>query len=206
MRERKHPVHPRARGEHILGTANDGLTYGSSPRTRGTQACTLYGFGSIRFIPAHAGNTGHPRPGQHPDPVHPRARGEHKASSAGWSEATGSSPRTRGTPKKSCRFTCGRRFIPAHAGNTGEEQSSYINDAVHPRARGEHEGGAVFLPDIGGSSPRTRGTLSNPLSRRANFRFIPAHAGNTAVDTSIDDVIPVHPRARGEHTCRPQSQ
>ena len=50
------------------------------------------------------------------------------------------------------------RFIPAYAGNTERVNKKTGAKTVHPRVRGEHDieaGGAI---DLGGSSPRTRGT------------------------------------------------
>ena len=52
---------------------------------------------------------------------------------------------------------------------------------------------------IAGSSPRERGTLNYRCRRYARFRFIPARAGNTPQPRRRTTMIPVHPRARGEH-------
>ena len=50
----------------------------------------------------------------------------------------GSSPPTRGTRKVLEAPGAIRRFIPAYAGNTQLIVDRFIQDAVHPRLRGEH--------------------------------------------------------------------
>ena len=69
---------------------------------------------------------------------------------------------------------------------------------VHPRARGEQWGEHVDNSKLIGSSPRTRGTDREPVQGRYLFRFIPAHAGNSAVRDGPTAIRAVHPRARGE--------
>ena len=71
------PVHPRSRGEHAWPTAPNPASAGSSPLARGTRDSPRPPPGSVRFIPARAGNT-HAMMGIDPRlPVHPRSRGEH---------------------------------------------------------------------------------------------------------------------------------
>jgi len=50
-----------------------------------------------------------------------------------------------------------------------------------------------------GSSPRMRGTLQDLPRQFLHIRFIPAHAGNTAILVASSRRIAVHPRACGEH-------
>ncbi len=91
------------------------------------------------------------------------------------------------------------RFIPAGAGNTIHSQKVILNYPVHPRWRGEHQGGRGGAGDRHGSSPLARGTLvelDNPPIRR---RFIPAGAGNTLFVIAPLAATTVHPRWRGEH-------
>ncbi len=179
---------------------------GSSPRTRGTQGIALLDGGIGRFIPAHAGNTGAQLVPNLPSPVHPRARGEHRSGRTGYLCRRGSSPRTRGTRYgRRCR-SIGRRFIPAHAGNTSAVSWASVATAVHPRARGEHPDGAVLATVDRGSSPRTRGTPVIGGDAHHPQRFIPAHAGNTTAAHRTCCTASVHPRARGEHRGRSTSR
>jgi len=71
--------------------------------------------------------------------------------------------------------------------------------AVHPRACGEHLSILPTENGWNGSSPRVRGTLEVSAVWRESFRFIPARAGNTRSLSGVEGVIPVHPRACGEH-------
>ena len=54
-----------------------------------------------------------------------------------------------------------------------------------------------------GSSPRVRGTVRARLARRAEHRFIPASAGNSAAAVARMVVKPVHPRECGEQALQP---
>ncbi len=112
------PVHPRVRGEHVSIALSTKRCVGSSPRARGTPSKNGYGEIFYRFIPACAGNTGTAARHQPPAAVHPRVRGEHLTASAGFSSATGSSPRARGTHLLGGVRSGQSRFIPTCAGNT----------------------------------------------------------------------------------------
>ena len=195
-------VHPRARGEHKeqLGTVIPGI--GSSPRSRGTFPMVLLENKVVRFIPALAGNIlGFMAWVLHLT-VHPRARGEHRMTAKKLKALDGSSPRSRGTcawPHSDFRTW---RFIPALAGNMIQLPAAWravswfipalagnmilnwicrLLISVHPRARGEHGSWISKLPDLSGSSPRSRGTFWPPVHPSTFRRFIPALAGNIRV-------------------------
>ena len=172
-------VRPRACGEHrdpLIGIRRGD---GSSPRMRGTLCAALAARLPGRFIPAHAGNTKVTSRPALSLAVHPRACGEHSIVVDRNGKAVGSSPRMRGTRPIGEHSHFGRRFIPAHAGNTRPTHSHVCPMAVHPRACGEHEAPMTSLFAQSGSSPRMRGTLDRDRCRDAEGRFIPAHAGNT---------------------------
>jgi len=188
-------VHPRARGEHIIGSLANGNPNGSSPRSRGTRRGRRCLRKHHRFIPALAGNTPPRPPGPPGPPVHPRARGEHHASPQTMACTGGSSPRSRGTRCDLPARRSGRRFIPALAGNTGPQHHQARRPAVHPRARGEHKAANNDKSRAHGSSPRSRGTLMRPTKSLGLYRFIPALAGNTRTDL-------LRPAARGGSSPR----
>ena len=164
------------------------------PRPRGARGPCL-----IRFIPAHAGNTFLSTRSAGIAPVHPRSRGEHKSSARGFVSANGSSPLTRGTRHVPAYSHAGKRFIPAHAGNTATAGLLSEHVSVHPRSRGEHPSSRSSISIRIGSSPLTRGTLVMWQSIPGRLRFIPAHAGNTPHGLPPRCPRPVHPRSRGEH-------
>ena len=131
--------HPRVCGEHSKNMLDECEERGSSPRMRGTLPqipCVTHGVG---IIPAYAGNT---QSGQSMFAAawdHPRVCGEHTAIGDAVIDATGSSPRMRGTLRRNDGRPPYRGIIPAYAGNTCEVL-------------------ALFVACVG-SSPRMRGTL-----------------------------------------------
>ena len=132
-----------------------------------------------RFIPAGAGNTSGSTSWEYSVSVHPRGRGEHVDRSKSGALVYGSSPRARGT-RSTTIF-------------------SQIRRAVHPRGRGEHQP-VISVDEIQhGSSPRARGTPCVGFDSAADWRFIPAGAGNTSRGYDRQKSGAVHPRGRGEH-------
>ncbi len=108
----------------------------------------------------------------------------------------------RGTPSPVDPRLCRPRFIPAHAGNTPATVAGPDRRSVHPRACGEHRGGVSWAILDRGSSPRMRGTLASATNVLRVYRFIPAHAGNTAApNTRLFYDNGSSPRMRG---TRPQ--
>ena len=151
-------VHPRVGGEHVKFVGLAALTFGSSPRGRGTPFDHQVAHRVLRFIPAWAGNThGEQRLAGRP-PVHPRVGGEHAVPPGHRAVDRGSSPRGRGTRGVGAAGDPGRRFIPAWAGNTPTAARWPALRPVHPRVGGEHVWITHSLIDGGGSSPRGRGT------------------------------------------------
>ena len=158
--------HPRIRGEHDLQkfpVANSG---GSSPHTRGALQGSSAGVLSRIIIPAYAGSTRAPPPrgGRRGD--HPRIRGEHRPTPT-WSKSPyGSSPHTRGAPKKKPKTPAPKRIIPAYAGSTSAGRGKASKWSDHPRIRGEHETIRPSGSHDRGSSPHTRGAPSPGRRRR----------------------------------------
>ncbi len=90
------------------------------------------------------------------------------------------------------------RFIPAHAGNSSRWRRCRQERPVHPRACGEQSAPHGDSQELAGSSPRMRGTVQHLMEFMPLIRFIPAHAGNRAVQVPLLPMVPVHPRACGE--------
>ena len=174
-------VHPRIRGERQKAIVNRHSGHGSSPHTRGTPK----GRGSIRqrtrFIPAYAGNALTGPWSRSCLPVHPRIRGERALTSFSWALMPGSSPHTRGTHDRQREGSDQRRFIPAYAGNAGDDAPQRRRSPVHPRIRGERMGGQPLADGGGGSSPHTRGTRVSNSPWAYMEWFIPAYAGNAPI-------------------------
>ena len=172
-------VHPRACGENAHVDPGADAIVGSSPRMRGKRHIPRGSAFARRFIPAHAGKTGHD-PGRH-------------------SPGSGSSPRMRGKRTQVHARAGLPRFIPAHAGKTqGSHVVAYAGE-VHPRACGENVIVSVLANTSGGSSPRMRGKREGAGLPTWEDRFIPAHAGKTTTRSPVLSSAWVHPRACGEN-------
>ena len=151
-------VHPRIRGERLVGPIAEPPCLGSSPHTRGTLFLAREDVRVSRFIPAYAGNAG-PLPGRiGRAPVHPRIRGERPGAGVSVPVVGGSSPHTRGTRFLTEITYASLRFIPAYAGNAAGLPDRAGQVLVHPRIRGERTPHQAPVRPRGGSSPHTRGT------------------------------------------------
>ena len=174
------------------------MSIGSFPLTRGTRSTDLHFLRSERFIPAYAGNSSHFQFPNRIWTVHPCLRGE-LGSVAGlpW-KTRGSSPLTRGTPRRKFVTEVVVRFIPAYAGNSNMTAWGVRVVTVHPRLRGELSAAEAEELLRTGSSPLTRGTHACFCNFCNTCRFIPAYAGNSTLPVGFSGVFSVHPRLRGE--------
>ena len=152
---------------------------GSSPPTRGAQGLNLGTFPERRIIPAYAGSTPPWRLGSRRKTDHPRLRGEHVPSPENPLVQHGSSPPTRGAPPHRTLDRRRCRIIPAYAGSTIGHPFSTSPISDHPRLRGEHSTSVKSLISGSGSSPPTRGALSQQSNSSLKGRIIPAYAGST---------------------------
>ena len=179
---------------------------GSSPLTRGKPISPSWNRVNRGLIPAHAGKTGRGhRRGARPG-AHPRSRGENFRLRRGQVGARGSSPLTRGKPRRRTCTCMSGRLIPAHAGKTRASTRRTARSAAHPRSRGENMGADMSALSVWGSSPLTRGKLDHEVGERPRERLIPAHAGKTTPSPSQPPPVRAHPRSRGENashrSCR----
>ena len=130
---------------------------------------------------------------------HPRSRGENYNDAPHALAVEGSSPLTRG--KRSLRglHRGHERIIPAHAGKTSPPTTRRSRTRDHPRSRGENCVCVGHLDRLRGSSPLTRGKLSDLACGPGERRIIPAHAGKTPLTIVPPIYLPDHPRSRGEN-------
>ena len=171
---------------------------GSSPRVRGTLGHGGERADRSRFIPACAGNASLLAAHAALVAVHPRVCGERGIYWIWQGAITGSSPRVRGTRRRSSKPDPHRRFIPACAGNASTNSPSGGLVKVHPRVCGERTKTEFAKWTKAGSSPRVRGTRTEDLTKAKGVRFIPACAGNAAQYRDITIPCAVHPRVCGE--------
>ena len=194
--------HPRGCGEHKEAFGQALLNRGSSPRMRGTHfyyICPIY---EQRIIPADAGNTSYHHRLWLAWRDHPRGCGEHVQQPGETLAETGSSPRMRGTRNAEPGAFPGCRIIPADAGNTEAPNPHGYHNPDHPRGCGEHYGYSGKDIAKAGSSPRMRGTHLHSPIRETTEWIIPADAGNTFKDRSVDEATRDHPRGCGEHMAK----
>ena len=125
--------------------------------------------------------------------------GEHKNYANGEKQATGSSPRVRGTHAVDRVSALMFGIIPACAGNTPPWSDRRRGPRDHPRVCGEHNSSKRGTPSLMGSSPRVRGTLYHTVRDGALLGIIPACAGNTRIARNPRRRGRDHPRVCGEH-------
>ena len=170
-------VYPRACGGTTYRVEAATNVHGLSPRVRGNPSYTVCPRPPFRSIPARAGE---PIIGQAPnglDKVYPRACGGTAAQDRHVTAYDGLSPRVRGNRVGPAVANCGRRSIPARAG----EPSCFPDVSrilpVYPRAcGGTNDGGGIADPGKG-LSPRVRGNPAGSLPGKSLTRSIPARAG-----------------------------
>ena len=192
-------AHPRSRGENALEVGHLHFAAGSSPLTRG-KPNDVDGFDvGPGLIPAHAGKTPTRARTATCSWAHPRSRGENTALRRRGHRFGGSSPLTRGKPKRTTASPADLGLIPAHAGKTEIPGFSLFSYRAHPRSRGENMALASALSAARGSSPLTRGKHQVGDRSELRQRLIPAHAGKTSGRRSRARRTRAHPRSRGEN-------
>ena len=192
-------AHPRSRGENRQGMALTAHKKGSSPLTRGKPDSSPQSPPWGRLIPAHAGKTEATAIAVNFLGAHPRSRGENIKAAVSVVVEWGSSPLTRGKPRRQPLRHRAARLIPAHAGKTARWRRREPKSWAHPRSRGENIMEQTADAHGAGSSPLTRG---KPMLRpRGNYHagLIPAHAGKTIVCPFSRRAAGAHPRSRGEN-------
>ena len=189
---------PRARGDRPWSPLNAMANIMPSPRTRGSTLMRCARTTAAIAFPAHAGI----------DPMScaatstgcglPRARGDRPGQLVYVLDATGPSPRTRGSTQGDRAAQCHATAFPAHAGIDLNRLTIAYRFRSLPRARGDRPDPQRRYQRRSKPSPRTRGsTLASALTSWAGRAF-PAHAGIDPLHTQgTIDAIRL-PRARGD--------
>src|SRR5690606_23168087 len=168
---------------------------------RGTVSHDCVGLVFCRFIPADAGNGSFRNNAPVDWTVYPRGCGERTDRPLVPAALHGFSPRMRGTVPLSKSAMLAPRFRAADAGNGADKQFGNTGTAVYPRGCGERPFNLLSDFNVGGLSPRMRGTGLHHGVLFSSWRFIPADAGNGPPAAYRRLSIPVYPRGCGE---RPQ--
>ena len=191
------PDHPRACGANTAASPARHRCHGSSPRVRGKHMDIAMLCGSIRIIPARAGQTRGRTAAANWHTDHPRACGANWSTATCSASACGSSPRVRGKPPVPVDEISLPRIIPARAGQTTSERLVGMAVLDHPRACGANSQIPSVAPRSSGSSPRVRGKQPYAHVNVRRLRIIPARAGQTESPTRYALRSADHPRACG---------
>ena len=150
--------HPRGCGAHDFGVMKTQTPSGSSPRVRGSPFKMFDTSGFVGIIPAGAGLTVTVSPAQKGKRDHPRGCGAHSKAFARTYDASGSSPRVRGSLFAASMFFVLDGIIPAGAGLTRGSSAYHLPTRDHPRGCGAHLTARWGRFNEQGSSPRVRGS------------------------------------------------
>ena len=201
---RLNAVYPRVYGERCNGSTRSPGLSGLSPRIRGTGYLRIPEAINMRFIPAYTGNGKASKRNHGITPVYPRVYGERAPSQHEPHQATGLSPRIRGTAPPHPPSCTARRFIPAYTGNGSMCQNSRFKPPVYPRVYGERDDNYRQRIRARGLSPRIRGTAQQQVSHGILHRFIPAYTGNGERSLIDGYSNSVYPRVYGERRSQCQ--
>ena len=199
-RARRARAYPRGCGGAEDRARSAGASCGLSPRVRGSQyqtdAITAY----KRPIPAGAGEPVIPQYRSEAHEAYPRGCGgayeQKRVSHVGG----GLSPRVRGSPARVARRPVELRPIPAGAGEPARRPRPAPPPTAYPRGCGGATQIARATRSISGLSPRVRGSHRHDMSEVADFRPIPAGAGEPSTSSSPVDALAAYPRGCGGAT------
>ena len=130
---------------------------------------------------------------------HPRLRGDHDPRKTVMDSNKGSPPLARGPLSQPYKFAWLPGITPACAGTTLQAPLLFFIFRDHPRLRGDHIGGLVFISRHVGSPPLARGPHEKRARLSYDARITPACAGTTGNASSRKIVLKDHPRLRGDH-------
>ena len=174
---------------------------GLSPRVRGKRSRCAAAVYHSRSIPACAGEAHRIFRRSNRYRVYPRVCGGSAAGRSVGSAFRGLSPRVRGKRPRWRRRGCGRRSIPACAGEAVGGWPSGCRRAVYPRVCGGSRGRASRQMLNAGLSPRVRGKLGNHRWSLSSAGSIPACAGEAPFRCFGRIRRRVYPRVCGGSCC-----
>ena len=131
-------AHPRVGGENSVIVYSVPGSIGSSPRGRGKQLRRPAQVVHVGLIPAWAGKTRSRLCWTPSSRAHPRVGGENGHLRAILTNASGSSPRGRGKPRRAVLDRDDAGLIPAWAGKTHSAEPRQPRGRAHPRVGGEN--------------------------------------------------------------------
>ena len=178
------------------------ITWGSSPRVRGSRMVHEQEKFHGGIIPAGAGLTLIELRAQSAVWDHPRGCGAHRICYGynRWSQ--GSSPRVRGSQEPLTHGSRDSGIIPAGAGLTLADTAKTSTLRDHPRGCGAHWHSLRCLFRHRGSSPRVRGSHTSFEGAEKYQGIIPAGAGLTTPHKPLPRALGDHPRGCGAHSSR----
>ncbi len=166
---------------------------GLSPRVRGNPAESDVGAGTLRSIPACAGEPPRPRRAYPRIPVYPRVCGGTTFPAGSCVTIAGLSPRVRGNHRQRHNVIALQGSIPACAGEPPPGGKGKMQTLVYPRVCGGTAHRNFDRRALLGLSPRVRGNQGGIWRGCAAGGSIPACAGEPAalrVETMRDRVYP----------------
>ncbi len=169
-----------------------------SPRVRGAAVPRL-GYGLLcGTVPAGAGSSRTPLGVRPPVWDRPRGCGEQIRPTAYRGSPGGPSPRVRGADAEHQEDLLGVGTIPAGAGSSWSRWPSTSSCRDHPRGCGEQWRASSMSKERLGPSPRVRGAGDRQHRGHLRAGTIPAGAGSSLRQASLDGGDRDHPRGCGE--------
>ena len=190
-------VYPRTRGATASFAFVACPTTGLSPHARGNPGMPNLLQGTLRSIPARAGQPAGGTPCPNTRGVYPRTRGATASDPTHQRRRRGLSPHARGNPQVSLGGDHSLGSIPARAGQPSGVRTRCEHSRVYPRTRGATLPEKSTTPAADGLSPHARGNLDRDSRNLGITRSIPARAGQPYAWRDMEDDDTVYPRTRG---------
>ena len=192
-----YPVYPRVGGGNVLETPVSVPPVGLSPRGRGKLPGWQTPHGTLRSIPAWAGETWALKFTNLTVTVYPRVGVGNKSAPVRSASVKGLSPRGRGKRGTGEVGYCTAGSIPAWAGETEPGMGHVGIGTVYPRVGGGNRSMTRPRSSPTGLSPRGRGKLAGSNQVAFGNWSIPAWAGETPADEAAQGPWTVYPRVGG---------